>query len=277
MDGKPNQQNDSEANQPHIEESRSDTSISDVSQPSTTSESENVKPSENKENHDGQKEQNPSEDNADGTSNACADELQQVEPGKITDIFSGNKFFVLLSGNTLNAHKKVVDHLKNQRPDLQEVQTVDECDFVLVFCPIVSRAGTDIEAAVGKLQNDAGTKPAVLVVLHHTFDPDCVVPDSSRAVTRKNSITVDCLFHEDQGLLQCPKNDESLSRITNTIKSQASKENGSFWSASWWSWTPWSRSAPEEKQRGKEEVKEQGPKTSEYEGMYSGWKCNMVL
>ncbi|XP_053086563.1 uncharacterized protein LOC113531247 isoform X2 [Pangasianodon hypophthalmus] len=276
MDRKPNQQNGSEANQPLIEESRSDTSTSDESQPSTTSESENVNPSKNKENHDGQKEQKTSDD-AVGTSSACAHELQQVEPGKITDIFSGNKFFVLLSGNTLSAHTKIVDHLKNQRPDLQEVQTVDECDFVLVFCPVVSRAGTDIEAAVGKLQNAAGTKPAVLVVLHHTFEPECVVPDSSSAVTRKNSITVDCLFHEDKGLLQCHKNDESLARITNIIKSQASKENGSSWSEYVWSWNPWSRSAPEEKQCGKEEVKEQGPKTSEHEDIFSGNKFLVLL
>lgn len=62
-----------------------------------------------------------------------------------------------------------------------------------------------------------GPKPAVLVVLHHTFDPESVVPDSNRAVKRNNSLTVDCLFHEDQGLLQCHKNAESLARITNII------------------------------------------------------------
>ncbi|KAM9440991.1 uncharacterized protein Hap1MRO34_026117 isoform 1-T2 [Clarias gariepinus] len=73
-------------------------------------------------------------------------------------------------------------------------------------------------------QQRADTKPAVLVVLHHTFDPECVVPDSSRAVHRENTITVDCLFHEDKGLLQCHRNDESLSTVSDYINPQGKKK-----------------------------------------------------
>ncbi|KAK3527550.1 hypothetical protein QTP86_026645 [Hemibagrus guttatus] len=121
------------------------------------------------------------------------------------------KFWLFGSGETLNSHKDFIAHLKKQVP-LQEVRTVDECDFILGFCPIVSRAGTDIEAAMKKLHNIPDTKPVVLVVLHHTFDVECVVPDSSRSVNRENMIVVDCLFNEDTGLLQCHKNKESLSK-----------------------------------------------------------------
>lgn len=64
------------------------------------------------------------------------------------------------------------------------------------------------------------TKPVVLVVLHHTYNPDYVTPDSSRSVNRDNTITVDCLFHEDVGLLKSPKNDGSLDRMINYIKHQ---------------------------------------------------------
>ncbi|XP_046695226.1 uncharacterized protein LOC124379143 isoform X1 [Silurus meridionalis] len=125
----------------------------------------------------------------------------------------GKRFSVLLTGNTLNAHKTFVDHLRGEISDLQEVDSVDQSDFILVFCPVVSRAGTDIEAAEHKLQRISETKPAVLVVLHHTFNPESVVPDSSRAVTRKNVLTVDCLFYEDQGLLQCTKNNVAYTKI----------------------------------------------------------------
>ncbi|XP_076866894.1 uncharacterized protein LOC143518341, partial [Brachyhypopomus gauderio] len=110
--------------------------------------------------------------------------------------------------------------LHEQTPDLQKVSTVEECDVILLFCPIVSRAGTDIEAALKILTDAAISKPAVLVVLHHTFDPDRTVPDSSRSVTRKNMITVDCLFYEDQGLLDCVKNKEALSRVSAWIEDQ---------------------------------------------------------
>ncbi|XP_058239048.1 interaptin-like isoform X1 [Hemibagrus wyckioides] len=119
------------------------------------------------------------------------------------------KFWLFVSGRTLNSHKHFIAHLKKQ-VHLQEVSTEDECDFILGFCPTVSRSGTDIEAAMKKLHNIPDTKPVVLVVLHHTFNPECVVPDSSRSVNRENMITVDCLFHEDSGLLQCQKNNDSL-------------------------------------------------------------------
>ncbi|XP_076866900.1 uncharacterized protein LOC143518346 [Brachyhypopomus gauderio] len=109
--------------------------------------------------------------------------------------------------------------LHNQIPELQEVSTVEECDVILLFCPIVSRAGTDIEAAL-KLITEADSKPAVLVVLHYTFDPYCTVPDRSRYVTRENMTTVDCLFYEDHGLLNCLKNKEAVKKIVEKLKPQ---------------------------------------------------------
>ncbi|XP_076866908.1 uncharacterized protein LOC143518353 [Brachyhypopomus gauderio] len=127
----------------------------------------------------------------------------------------------IISGQTLGAHERFLQMLHKQIPDLQEVSTVEECDVILLFCPIVSRAGTDIEAAL-KLITEADSKPAVLVVLHHTFDPYCTVPDSSRSVTRENTTTVDCLFHEDQGLLQCRKNNEAMRRVVEYIKREVS-------------------------------------------------------
>ncbi|KAL7834438.1 hypothetical protein SRHO_G00286850 [Serrasalmus rhombeus] len=131
--------------------------------------------------------------------------------------FGRLKFFAIVTGKTLNADE---DFIRNLRPNLQKVSTVEECDVILVFCPVASRAGTDIEAALKKLNDKSATKPAVLVVLHHTFDPDSTVPDSSRAVTRESTFTVDCLFYEDRGLLQCRKNDTALEKITEYFKLQ---------------------------------------------------------
>ncbi|XP_060768691.1 uncharacterized protein LOC132875717 isoform X2 [Neoarius graeffei] len=125
-----------------------------------------------------------------------------------TNVQLGKKYFILLTGETLKSDEHFVTRLKNEANWLEKVETVNACDFILAFCPVVSQAGTDIEAAVKKLHDTSATKPAVLVVLHHTFDPDDVAPDSSRAVNTKNIITFDCLFHEDHGLLQCKKNDD---------------------------------------------------------------------
>ncbi|XP_045576827.1 uncharacterized protein isoform X10 [Salmo salar] len=121
-----------------------------------------------------------------------------------------DKFFTVMTGNTLGSHKELINRLAAKR-HLTEVTSLEESDVILAFCPIVSRAGTDVEAA---LQQIPAGKPAILVVLHHTFNSDYTVPDSSRLVTREDVIlTVDCLFHESKGLLECPRNKEAIRKI----------------------------------------------------------------
>ncbi|XP_036436731.1 uncharacterized protein LOC118814936 isoform X4 [Colossoma macropomum] len=130
------------------------------------------------------------------------------------------KFSVILAGNTLNCEEDFKTHL-NEKFLLEET-SVEESDVILLFCPIVRRGGSDIEAALQRLTAVSDSKPAVLVVLHHTFDPDQTGPDSSRAVTREKTLTVDCLFYEDRGLLRCRRNQEALDKVTEWIKSLVS-------------------------------------------------------
>ncbi|XP_036420252.1 uncharacterized protein LOC118803842 [Colossoma macropomum] len=151
--------------------------------------------------------------------------IQKEERRKPVTVMSGSEkqtYFTIVTGQTINADVDFITNLHKHRPNLQKVSSVEECDVILVFCPVVSRAGTDIEAALKKLNDKSATKPAVLVVLHHTFDPDSTVPDSSRSVNRENTFTVDCLFYEDKGLLQCEKNDTALEKITKHLKPQKS-------------------------------------------------------
>ena len=61
-------------------------------------------------------------------------------------------------------------------------------------------------------------KRLVLVVLHHTFDPDYTIPDINRHVTRNDVLTVNFLFHATQGgLLTCPQNNEALKKISSEL------------------------------------------------------------
>uniref|UniRef100_A0A8C2JH58 Uncharacterized protein n=1 Tax=Cyprinus carpio TaxID=7962 RepID=A0A8C2JH58_CYPCA len=103
---------------------------------------------------------------------------------------------------------------------MREVGTVDESDIILVFCPVVSRAGTDIDQALDIFNHNTGSKLAVLVVLHHTFDKEKMVPDSSRCVNRTDILTVDCLFYEDTGLLKCQKNSDAVDKVVNWLRQQ---------------------------------------------------------
>ncbi|XP_064882411.1 uncharacterized protein LOC115139381 isoform X3 [Oncorhynchus nerka] len=132
-------------------------------------------------------------------------------------------FFTILTGNTLRSHEEINRCLTAK--GLTEVTSLEESDVILAFYPIVSWAGTDVEAALQKIP--AG-KPVILVVLHHTFNPDYTVPNSSRLVTRGDEIlTVDCLFHENQGLLDCPRNEEAILKILDRTKIQP--KNDEVW------------------------------------------------
>ncbi|XP_066514909.1 uncharacterized protein si:ch211-271e10.2 [Hoplias malabaricus] len=152
------------------------------------------------------------EESEDGPNQGKRPMLRETKPVKI---------FSYVSGKTLGSHDNFIRTLK-QRTNVQEVFRVEECDVILFFSPIVSRAGTDMEAALKKFDDTFGvTKPAVMVVLHHTIDPNRIVADSSKSVSRENTLTVDCLFHEDKGLLQCTKNTETLSTVSKWIKTKA--------------------------------------------------------
>ncbi|XP_065123035.2 uncharacterized protein [Paramisgurnus dabryanus] len=98
--------------------------------------------------------------------------------------------------------------------------TVEKCDVILNFCPIASRAETDISAAVNQLDSLQVSKPAILVVLHHTFDPEKIIPDSSKTVNRETIQTVDCLFNEDVGLMQCQINKIAFEKVAEYLKSK---------------------------------------------------------
>ncbi|XP_067101464.1 myosin heavy chain, clone 203-like isoform X1 [Osmerus mordax] len=131
------------------------------------------------------------------------------------------KFYALVTGNTLDSHEDIIRHVNNS--GLTKVTSPQESDVIIAFCPIVSHVGTDIEDALRKIPEG---KPVILVVLHHTFDPDYTIPDTSRHVTRKDVIlTVDCLFHDSKGgLLQCSHNNEAVKEMIKKLTSPYSGE-----------------------------------------------------
>ncbi|KAI3363845.1 hypothetical protein L3Q82_001445 [Scortum barcoo] len=94
---------------------------------------------------------------------------------------SWKKFFVYLAGNTNGAHRPIVDKFKGMGQT--EVSSQEESDYVLVFCPIASRVGTDIEEALGNVHAES-----------RRLVDDTKVP-----------LTADFLFYEGQ-LLQSDRN-----------------------------------------------------------------------
>ncbi|XP_076856511.1 uncharacterized protein LOC143510735 [Brachyhypopomus gauderio] len=152
---------------------------------------------------------------------------------KVLSPSNGLNYSVVVIGNTKNCHKAILKRL-TQSVNLREVKrTASDCDVVIAFVSIVSRAGTDIEAA---LQDIPDNRPVVLVALHHTFDPYFIAPNSSAHVrSRPNVFAVDCLFHEDLGLLTCPHNDIVLARVQHHLMKMCEPAQVSpFWTICKW-------------------------------------------
>ncbi|KAI7812499.1 hypothetical protein IRJ41_002848 [Triplophysa rosa] len=136
-----------------------------------------------------------------------------------------HKYFIIQTVNALDAPQQILKHLHKRIRGLKRVYSVEECDVILDFCPIVSRAGTDMEAALIGLNRCSASKPAVFMVLHHTFEREKIVPDSSRFVNRENTLTVNFLFYEDVGLLKCAINDDALTKVIEHVKAQFFPQN----------------------------------------------------
>ncbi|XP_029487288.1 uncharacterized protein LOC115107790 isoform X2 [Oncorhynchus nerka] len=136
--------------------------------------------------------------------------MVQMERREVTSLM---RYYTITTGNTMDSHNQFMRQLGG---GFTEVLSPAQSDVIMAFCPIVSRAGTDIEAA---LQQIPEGKDVILVVLHHYYNPECTVPDSSRLVTRSDVIlTVDCLFHESKGgLLNCPRNKAAVGKIRNRL------------------------------------------------------------
>ncbi|XP_076730240.1 uncharacterized protein LOC143412673 isoform X2 [Maylandia zebra] len=65
----------------------------------------------------------------------------------------------------------------------------------------------DYQRILDQEEVEQGSKPVILVVMHHTINPHYVVSKSQRQVNNQNvHLTVDCLFYEDK-LLNCKLND----------------------------------------------------------------------
>ncbi|KAM3603262.1 uncharacterized protein V6R79_019520 [Siganus canaliculatus] len=149
---------------------------------------------------------------------------------------SRTKFFVHVAGKTNGAHHELVDRIK--WGGHVEVTDPDSCDYMLVFCPVASRVGTDVGETVENLPAD---KRTVLVVMHHTHNRSAVIAESIRLVNKPNVFTVDILFYEGE-LLTCDLNDEAwqqIQRHLETFRDISPSQCSVFWRIFGWCRVNW--------------------------------------
>ncbi|XP_056620707.1 uncharacterized protein si:ch211-245h14.1 [Triplophysa dalaica] len=120
------------------------------------------------------------------------------------------KVHSVVCGRTFGADQQILNQLKGVK-----LTDMTDCQLILVFCPVASRVGTDIEEA---LRGIPGNKPTVLIVMHHTHNPHHVGP-SSTSIPVNVLDYVHVLFHDTAGgLLQCLANNSAISRIQSALK-----------------------------------------------------------
>ncbi|KAM9426215.1 uncharacterized protein KZ484_017307 isoform 2-T2 [Pholidichthys leucotaenia] len=123
------------------------------------------------------------------------------------------KIYPRIDGNTMGSHEKFLEKLKKRGAKV--VESPNDCDAVIVFCPIVSRFETDINAALSR--KPEGSHQVIVVAMHHTFDKNHIVPDKQMD-NHPDVLIVNCLFYDNEGLLSCKCNKESRKKVCEELE-----------------------------------------------------------
>ncbi|XP_029353059.1 uncharacterized protein LOC115038318 isoform X1 [Echeneis naucrates] len=124
------------------------------------------------------------------------------------------KYKMLVSGKTFDAHLQLMQHVKRE-PHLDVIlltENDEHFQVTIVFCPIISRAGSDIEVAMAEVQDK---KPVILVVMHHEREARNEMNARYMEKHAENVlIMVNVFFHETMhGLVKCKENDDAAYQI----------------------------------------------------------------
>lgn len=60
------------------------------------------------------------------------------------------KIFIHVAGNTLKSHEKIIKKLEKR--GAKKVESLEQSEATIVFCPIVSRFETDVKAALSSAE-----------------------------------------------------------------------------------------------------------------------------
>lgn len=106
---------------------------------------------------------------------------------------------------------------------VEEIPHLGDSDVIVVFCPIMFRVGSDVEAAMKHPEVASSRKPAVLVLLHHTRDEEFSAEGRRWSKVYSNVVSeFNLLFHETrQGLLKCSRNIKEAGEIQKQLHSYA--------------------------------------------------------
>ncbi|XP_007572487.1 uncharacterized protein LOC103152091 [Poecilia formosa] len=135
------------------------------------------------------------------------------------------KVFYKCSGETFRGDDQVKEQLMMDRWKTHHVQetNLEDSDVVIVFCPITSRVGSDVESCMRDETVSSLKKPIILVLMHHTRDFDYSTAGTIWSEVYPNVVLdVHVLFHETKpGLLTCRQNQEAFEMIKKELNKRS--------------------------------------------------------
>lgn len=123
---------------------------------------------------------------------------------------------ILVTGQTFGGHMQLMEQVKGQcKGQVQFVENSEDYQVTIVFCPIISRIGSDVEAAMNHIKDD---KPVILVLMHHAYEPKPTTSVRTWTTGREAVLHVDVFYHETvHGLITCSQNNLAVSNLQNKL------------------------------------------------------------
>ncbi|XP_047226841.1 uncharacterized protein LOC124871522 isoform X2 [Girardinichthys multiradiatus] len=133
------------------------------------------------------------------------------------------KVFYKSTGETFGADKDVIKQLNSDKFVQLEETKLGDCCIIIMFCPITSRVGSDVESSMKDATVSSSGKPVILVLMHHTRDAEYSTAGTKWSEVYENVVLdVDVLFHETQrGLLKCRRNYDAFKIIQNELSKRS--------------------------------------------------------
>ncbi|XP_039873385.1 uncharacterized protein LOC120724925 isoform X3 [Simochromis diagramma] len=188
---------------------------SQTSDPPQMQQEENVLHKEKR--HKDEKAAGKLEGSSSSSENSQTSDLPEIQQATL-------KYKMVISGKTFNAHQQILEKVKALREDpdlnlIEQKESDQDCQAIIVFCPIVSRMGTDIDAAMTQVK---GSQPVILVLMHHAHEPKCVTLMKTWDGVSNVVLLVHVFYHETvHGLLQCQQNNDAISVIRKALLEHA--------------------------------------------------------
>ncbi|XP_043988285.1 uncharacterized protein LOC122840143 isoform X2 [Gambusia affinis] len=124
------------------------------------------------------------------------------------------------TSDTFGADTDIMKQLKNNLKSSVQLEetTRKNCSIIILFCPVSRSFESEVKFAMEKEAVSSSGKQFILVLMHHTRDPDYSTAGCDTSEVLKNVFYVHVFYHEtENGLLKLAQNAQAIKAIEDVI------------------------------------------------------------